>query len=95
MKKYKPPYDTDLIINAAVRYALGRKSYIVSSVCNYIVANYDTLTEKCVEVIVQDIGNAIKEKKLGDACDRVEWLSLLKFIEKEQGGKCANKTRQN
>lgn len=88
--KYKLPPDSDLILNSAVRYALGRKSYIVSSICSYIVANYDTLTERCKEVLIADINDAIKGNVLGRECDKVEWLSLKRFIEKQKGLDNAN-----
>ena len=80
--KTKVPDGHDLIVNAAVRYALGRKTYIVSAVCDYIVENWEIIPDRCKEVIATDIREQ-KEEWLGHECDRVQWYALLEMIEKE------------
>ena len=78
--------DFDLIVIAAFRYALGRRTYIVSSVCNFIKANSKHLLNQTKEIIISEIIDAKNQeygKSLGDDIDAKEWLSLKLFLENE------------
>lgn len=44
---------------SAVRYALGRRSYIVSDTCEFVASVSDKLSKKCISIIVSDIKKEI------------------------------------
>lgn len=68
------------IVISAVRYALGRMTYIVEITVNYIMQQIedDKLSDQCLGIIRKDIKEA---KNLGMECDREQWLKLQKRIE--------------
>lgn len=74
--------DYENIIISAVRYALGRVSYIVNLTVNYVLKDIEKnkLSRNCLSVIKQDIED---EKDLGMECDQADWQRLLERIEKE------------
>lgn len=72
--------DLSAMLLCAVRYALGRRTYIVDWTCSFIIKNAHLLTERDKKVIIRDI----KEQErfgYGDKCDEKDWLKLLKFLE--------------
>lgn len=72
--------DYEHIVISAVRYAIGRMTYIVELTVNYIMQQIeeDKLSDQCLGIIRNDI----KETKyLGMQCDEVQWIKLLKKIE--------------
>ena len=71
--------DLSAMIVGAERYALGRRTYIVSWTCEFIIKNLHLLTEKDKSVMVRDIKNAID---YGDECDKICWTNLLNILEK-------------
>ena len=66
---------------SAVRYALGRRTYIVWDTVNYIKHVLPYLRRNDINVIYTDIVEAESENRLGDDCDIHDWLSLKKCIE--------------
>ena len=66
---------------SAVRYALGRRTYIVHDTVNYIKSVLPYLRRKDIHVIYTDIIEAEGEHRLGDECDVHDWLYLKKRIE--------------
>lgn len=66
---------------SAVRYALGRRTYIVWDTVNYIKHVLPHLRRNDINVIYTDIVEAESENRLGDDCDINDWLSLKKCIE--------------
>jgi len=77
----------ELLVNCAVRYALGRRTYVVSEICNFLIERKKDLSINCIKTILSDIKNQI-DLSLGDRCDEKEWMNLLNtlgnfLIEKE------------
>lgn len=77
------PEETILI--CAVRYALGRMSYVVSEVCQYVAIQKDKLSQNCINVIVRDIEEELERvhafgEKLGMECDERQWLKLRDIL---------------
>jgi hypothetical protein len=75
----------ELILESAVRYALGRRSYIVSVICEGVEKNIDRLSMRAIQSIIKDIEHA---DYYGDDMDKREWdriLSLLKLKEVSYG----------
>ena len=65
-----------LLAYAAVRYALGRQSYIVSDVAAAVEAVRERLTPDDRAVILADIDRAESERGLGMDCDAAAWRGL-------------------
>ena len=72
--------DYEHIVISAVRYALGRCTYIVEITVNYILQEIEDnkLSDRCLDVIREDISNA---KDYGMDCDKKDWIKLLHKIE--------------
>ena len=74
--------DYEQMIISAVRYALGRMTYIVSLTVNYVLKDIEEnkLSKYCLSIMKKDIED---EKDLGMECDKKDWQRLLDIIEKE------------
>ena len=72
--------DYEHMIVSAVRYALGKMTYIVELTVNYILEaiENDELSDRCLNVIRKDIKEV---KSYGMDCDKAQWLKLLNRIE--------------
>lgn len=75
----------ELILMCAVRYALGRMSYIVSVVCDYIKVKHKNLSQYCINIIIRDIEEELERyhnsgHTLGMECDEKQWVQLLNFL---------------
>ena len=71
--------DLSAMLVGAERYALGRRTYIVSWTCEFITNNLHLLTEKDKSVMIRDIKTAIS---YGDECDKICWMNLLNILNK-------------
>lgn len=71
--------DYENMIISAVRYALGRVSYIVNLTVNYVLKDIEKnkLSKKCLVIMQDDIRKA---KYLGMECDQADWKRLLNKI---------------
>lgn len=68
----------DLMAWAAVRYCLGRSSYIVSDCASWLIQHWDEFTSNTRSEILRDIEEAFRRDaegfhSLGMDCDRAEW----------------------
>ena len=72
--------DYEHIVISAVRYALGRMTYIVELTVNYVLEEIenDKLSDRCLDVIRKDIKEA---KDYGMEYDKKLWIKLLNRIE--------------
>lgn len=72
--------DYEQMIISAERYALGRMTYIVEVTVNYILKEIeeDKLSDRCLDVIAEDIRSA---RNLDMECDEQLWMKLLDKIE--------------
>ncbi|MGN0693748.1 MAG: hypothetical protein ACI4LK_02415 [Lentihominibacter sp.] len=64
--------DYEQMLVSALRYALGRRTYIVDLTVEYILNELPELSEHCINVMIQDI----KEQErfgYGDPCDESDW----------------------
>lgn len=73
------------ILVCAVRYALGRMSYIVQDVCEYVKLKRNELSENCKNCIIRDIEEELKRYHnsgytLGMEVDEYDWIHLLKVL---------------
>lgn len=78
------PVDDNLgeIINWAVRYALGRRTYAVMDTCNYVKPLIPYLNNRTLWCISRDI---VEQERFGygDTCDKDNWMDLLKLVDAE------------
>ena len=74
--------DYENIVISAVRYALGRMTYIVDLTVKYVIREIeeDKLSDYCLQIIRADI---IGTKDLGMYCDETAWFNLLEKINKK------------
>ena len=72
--------DYEHMIVSAIRYALGRMTYIVEMTVNYVLQEIEDnkLSDRCLSVIREDIANA---EDYGMECDKKDWMKLLNRIE--------------
>lgn len=77
--------DYEHIVISAVRYALGRMTYIVELTVDYVLKDIkeNKLSNNCLKVIANDIRTC---RDYGMYCDKQEWLKLLNEIDEELGG---------
>lgn len=73
---------------SAVRYALGRRSYIIGCTCEFICRNKKRLSRECINIIIRDIKKELEIRhKSGKACgmdwDEREWIGLLNILNQE------------
>lgn len=74
--------DYEHIVISAVRYALGRMTYIVEITVNYIMQQIedDKLSDECLKIIKRDIEEELKINGMFDS-DRRQWVRLKTKIE--------------
>lgn len=74
----------DLMATAAVRYCLGRMSYIVGDCADWLIAEWQSIEEGARRTIQRDVEEAFTRddearergdeyKPLGMDCDRASW----------------------
>ncbi|MEK6884828.1 MAG: hypothetical protein AABY22_34670 [Nanoarchaeota archaeon] len=61
----------------AFRYALGRKTYASFEVANYIIYNWDKLSEKTQRLIKKEIQEAVELGRAGMEMDERKWKQIL------------------
>ena len=81
--------DFETILICAVRYAIGRRTYIPSLVIDYITPLLPYLSEDVLKLIVNEITKyEAYEGALGDEMiDRPYWEQFLRKIRLEIGGR--------
>lgn len=69
-----------LMITAAVRYCIGRRTYIVGECADWILSNWNDWPENVKTIIQHDLEYEFDRdaqnpdwKPLGDDCDRKSW----------------------
>ena len=73
------------ILVCAVRYTLGRMSYMVNVVCDYVKEKRNDLSQNCINIIVNDIEEELERyhnlcETLGMECDEKDWIDLLHML---------------
>jgi hypothetical protein len=68
----------ETVLFCAFRYAIGRKTYVVSSVVDSILTNWDSISLASKELFVKEIHEYYEEGNLGHQCDIECWNKILK-----------------
>lgn len=71
-----PVYQREVLIYA-FRYALGRSTYAVWTMCRVIESAWPQLSAGDRKLIKREIRNAIMDKMAGMDMDAAEWSQLL------------------
>ena len=66
--------DEEDIWICAVRYGLGRKTYITDTISCYMQAYVSEMSARCKEVMIRDIESC---DDYGHDCDKKAWMELL------------------
>lgn len=69
------------VLNSAIRYALGRDTYMPSVICDFVKANLTVMLYKTLDVMEKDIREYIKD--FPDMRQRCLWEDLLKDVQNE------------
>jgi len=80
-ERYRPewgPYN--LMVVAAFRYCLGRRTYIVGSCVEWLKCYWHEFDANSKIIIAREIKECLEKGWAGDECDVEDWESLLKFI---------------
>lgn len=76
--------DLGILCICAVRYALGRQTYMPQTVQEIIRANLDAIDKTDLGVIARDISEAAERNQLGHpVIDAPRWMMLLDDIRAE------------
>jgi len=70
----------DVLLFCAFRYALGRKTYIVSDVVDLIIKYKEKLNAGSIFIIKKEINKAIEQNQAGMSCDVYEWNKVLEAL---------------
>lgn len=81
--------DYETILISAVRYALGRRTYVVGITTDYVARQLPKLSDSCIKIITDDIKNPLGG--YGDPWDEREWMCLLEQLEEEEGKRYGNR----
>ncbi len=67
----------NLMVIAAFRYCLGRRTYIVSSCTDWLIYYWPKFDDNTKKIIVGEIQEALDKGYAGDQCDIQSWLKVL------------------
>jgi hypothetical protein len=75
----KPWARNDLMVTAAHRYCLGRKTYMVSECVEWLIDFWRDIDIETRKRIQQETKEAIQKGLAGDICDIRSWERILKL----------------
>jgi hypothetical protein len=68
--------DDEIMLFCAFRYALGRKTYVVSTVANRMISHFNEIDPVNRKKYVDEIDEAAKNDNLGWEYDTNDWLRV-------------------
>ena len=72
------------IMIMALRYALGRRTYVTHEVPKFIMQNEEHINERVCIVFLRDVGRYIEDRKNkiieDDSCDYNSWINLQNWL---------------
>lgn len=74
--------DLNYLAWPAMRYALGRETYVVQVVCRALINNAQKIRNDIKYRMAEEIAKAINSEKAGMDCDVEEWQKVLKEFER-------------
>lgn len=77
-KQFKPEWGfQNLMVVAAFRYCLGRRTYIVSACVDWLLKYWNEIDENTKKLILEETKTAIERGYAGDSCDIQCWEKLV------------------
>jgi len=67
--------DLEIIYLCAVRYGLGRRTYITSLISDFLLNK--KLSQQCINTMIENIEEC---EDYGDNCDKENWIKLLNYL---------------
>jgi len=86
--------DEDIIV-CAFRYALGRSTYMVCRVTDYLIEVWPMLSNKLQDHIVEKIVEALNDGEAGDEVDENLWRDVLSNCDEEHLRRINDDCREN
>lgn len=95
-KKLELNDDLQSMLISAIRYAIGRRTYIVDWTVSYIIPLLPDFSNKNLIVVWEDLERAFRDPaNLGDLCDIKDWGSLHDAVKKELSKREKELTERN
>lgn len=69
--------DYEYMLISALRYALGKRTYIAGMTAEYIENELPKLSDQCKAIMIEDIE---RQEQFGDECDKEDWMQLLEKL---------------
>ena len=83
--KIKNIYDFQDIVISALRYALGRRTYITQSTANFIKEYPEMIDDRVKRVMLNDLNEYFNMRanaySMDDNCDYDTWLDLKRWLD--------------
>ena len=76
--------ELNILIYCATRYALGRSTYVVSTICDILINQRDNLHPKNKKIIKDEIEHAINHGRAGMKMDEEEWKKVLNAFDENR-----------
>lgn len=70
-----------MVIIAAVRYCLGRHTYMPDTVTRWIMASVPQLPAEIAKILLRDINDQRRTGSLGDDCDVETWERFESWLQ--------------
>ena len=83
METVKINRDFESMLISAERYAMGRRTYIVSDTVNYITSLLPNLSDWCILCMKYDIASELEVMHPIGNIDREAWEKLLEILKEE------------
>jgi hypothetical protein len=74
----------NLMVIAAFRYCLGRRTYIVSDCVAWLREIWPLLVSRDKRLIKKEVDEALSAGRAGDHCDRDEWIKIMELEDGKQ-----------
>lgn len=76
--------DLELIFMCAVRYSLGRRTYVPAAVIEYLTPRIPKLSLQCKESLIRDIEKQkyVGKDPYGHSFGKERWMEFLKLLKK-------------
>lgn len=68
------------LLLSSLRYAYGRKTYIVSDTCDWIKKYSPQLADTHQAIILKELTESLKTADPGHDCDLAQWKKLLNVL---------------
>ena len=72
-----------LMVLCALRYCLGRSSYIVADCIEFLKAHFDAFDSDIQDLVKKEVEEFLEENTHVSVLDRNEWKAFLEYVKNE------------